>query len=144
MCFFLVCECFFLRGWCVSSVDRTPTHTTHLCTYSGEASIFRNSPSSRSESAMLSAELLSECSTFFRIFCDRILIVIIQNSFRYLTRICPKISVQLNSLRHEIVRLDQLGLIICGRCRFGVFATPPWVSHGFIIQSEMGRGRKGQ
>ena len=35
---------------------RDDLQSSRLCTYSGEASILRNSPSSRSESAMLSAE----------------------------------------------------------------------------------------
>ena len=40
---------------------RDDSQSSRLCIYSGEASIFRSSPSSRSESAMLSAESSSEC-----------------------------------------------------------------------------------
>ena len=84
--------------------------------------IFRNFPSSRSESAMLSAESQFECildwmwhldtnfSKFFHIFSDRILIVISHNSVACLIRICPKIPVKLTSSRHALgpYRLSKL------------------------------------
>ena len=41
--------------------DENHNFSARPCTYSGEARIFRDSPSSKSESVMLSAESLSEC-----------------------------------------------------------------------------------
>ena len=41
---------------------REDSQSSRFCKYSGEANIFRSSPSSRSESAMLSAESSSQCT----------------------------------------------------------------------------------
>ena len=87
---------------------------TRPCNYSSEASIFRSSPSPKSESAMLSAEsqlqwicdweqdVSAPTFSVIHIFGDRFLVVFSNKSFLCLVRIGPKIPVKLNSSRRKI------------------------------------------
>ena len=125
---------------------REDSQSSRLCIHNGEASFFRSSLSSRSESAMLSAESYSEClrgkACLHQLFeihpylhCENF------SSFSpgFDTDL-SKIPVQLNSSGLEVFRLDRfgldvfelnrLGLITCERWDLCWSATLPWTIAG--------------